>query len=272
MCPSMEGDDDLLWGNGHIGRHGDQITEDLSCLGVSIATDTLCKESIESTGHDEESHVEIDLEGHGGRECVHVEEADGIADGVFDEHSLGVAGNELDLGEGVVCEENGRLVMAQVEGIELTERVSADLDLLLIDPGCLEGPGGDIELNLSPGGGRERLDLSEKAIRSTPEGDEPDVHVIKASQVGEGRELGVENDVWGILSMLGFPEVEEGEDLLGLFAFSDVSTGVAEGAVLGILDQKDEDTGFSSAPARDVVFLDDGILSVEGNGVEIEIE
>src|SRR3989304_5212264 len=68
------------------------------------------------------------------------------------------------------------------------------------------------------------------------------------------------------------PEVNEMEDLLGLFALAEIRVGIAEGVPLGILGQEGEYTLLPPAPHRHVVALDDGMLPVIGAGVEIEIE
>ena len=82
--------------------------------------------------------------------------------------------------------------------------------------------------------------------------------VVEPSQVGVGREPGVEDQVRGAAAVGALPEGDEAEDLLGLLALAEVGVGVAEGVALGILGQEGEDAGLPAAAHRHVVALDDG--------------
>ena len=54
-----------------------------------------CEDAVEGAGHQDDLKVEVDLQRHGCRERVHVEEFDGVGDGVLDDHAARVAVDEL---------------------------------------------------------------------------------------------------------------------------------------------------------------------------------
>jgi len=68
------------------------------------------------------------------------------------------------------------------------------------------------------------------------------------------------------------PEVDELEDLLGLFALAKIGVGVAERASVDILGEKREHALLSATAHRDEVALHARVLSVVGDRVEVEIE
>ena len=61
-----------------------------------------------------------------------MEEAHGLGQGVFDQHTLGVAGQQLGVGGvTVIGQQNGQLVVAEVEDEELTQGGPGQADRLL---------------------------------------------------------------------------------------------------------------------------------------------
>ena len=52
------------------------------------------EDAVEGAGHESDLEVELDLAGHGGGQCIHVEEVDGIGDGVLDDHAARVSVDE----------------------------------------------------------------------------------------------------------------------------------------------------------------------------------
>ena len=82
--------------------------------------DGACEHAIEGCSHDGELEVDIDLEGDGGRECIHVEHVDGLCDGVLDDHAPGIAvdqpGRRFRLQVG---DQQGRLLVAEVGDCDL---------------------------------------------------------------------------------------------------------------------------------------------------------
>ena len=65
MGAAMETHGDFIFGDGDIGGHVDEITEDLAGLGVAVSAHAACHQPIESAGKDEKRHVEVDLEADG---------------------------------------------------------------------------------------------------------------------------------------------------------------------------------------------------------------
>lgn len=157
----MKRDDDFVGRDRDIGRHGEKVPKDVTGLSIRVAANTAGEPAIQSAGDDEEGQIKVDLEGDGGRKGVHMEEADGIADSVFDEHTPCVSSEELDMGSRIVGEKDGGLLMAQVKNIDLAHGSSLDPDLLFEDPWGLEGSSGDIQLQSTPSRGRERIDFLE---------------------------------------------------------------------------------------------------------------
>ena len=57
-----------------------------------------------------------------------------------------------------------------------------------------------------------------------------------------------------------------------MIGFSNLGIGIAKHPLIGILSQESEDSLLSSAAFGNVVFFDQGIFPVEGNGVEVQIK
>ena len=58
----MEPHPDLVLGDGDIGRHVNQVAEDLAGLSIIIAAHAARHQSIKPAGEDQQRHVEIDFE------------------------------------------------------------------------------------------------------------------------------------------------------------------------------------------------------------------
>ena len=95
MGTAVKADLDFAIRYGDVGRNVDQIAKDLTGLSIGIAAHCFGENTIDPTGENQKDHVEIDLESDGGRERIHVKEAHGIGERVFDEHALSVSGNQL---------------------------------------------------------------------------------------------------------------------------------------------------------------------------------
>jgi hypothetical protein len=91
---AVKADLDVAIRYGDVGGNVDQIAKDLAGLSIGIAAHGLGENAIDSTGEYQRDHVEIDLQADGGRERIHVKEAHGIGERVFDEHALSVSGNQ----------------------------------------------------------------------------------------------------------------------------------------------------------------------------------
>ena len=62
MCPPMEPHPDFVLANGDVGRHIDQVAEDLPRLSIFITTHAASHDAIQAAGHHQKRHVEVDLE------------------------------------------------------------------------------------------------------------------------------------------------------------------------------------------------------------------
>src|SRR5215813_10273450 len=95
-----------------------------------------------------------------------------------------------------------------------------------------------IERHGAPGGWRQVLDLLKQSRRAPAQRDEDDTLLVEPIQPFEGGELGIEHEMPGRLAVLTRPELDEAEDLLGLFAFADVGVRVAKDLAIGILREE----------------------------------
>ncbi len=83
---------DLIGGYDNPCRCINEVPENRSRLRTLIAvTDPGTKQPVETAGHERELKVTVHLHGYRRGESIHVEEVDPISDGVFYEHSLGIA-------------------------------------------------------------------------------------------------------------------------------------------------------------------------------------
>src|SRR5215470_9770820 len=103
-------------------------------------------------------------------------------------------------------------------------------------------------------------------------GDENDALRVEPVEALEGGELGIKHEMLRRLAVLAGPEFDEAEDLLGLLTLADVGVGVAEHLAVGILRQEGENAGLATAPFRQVMRLNEGMLAAIGHGVEVEID
>ena len=106
---------------------------------------------------------------------------------------------------------------------------------------------------------------------ATPQRDEVDLPV-ESIQVGIGRQFGVEDQFLGQLAGTLLPELTKPRISSFCWLLAQVAVGVAEDACVGVLGQKGENSLLSSAAFGDVVLLDQGVVTVKGDGVEIEVE
>lgn len=90
---------------------------------VLVAPERPGEEPIDAAADEGEQDIEIDIQGHGRGEGVQVKEVNTVGEAVFDEHPLGVAGDQRREGTlEIVREEDGRFLVAQVSDQELPER------------------------------------------------------------------------------------------------------------------------------------------------------
>ncbi len=125
-----------------------------------------------------------------------MEEAYRVGQRVLDEHALGIAGDDgLGGGLGVVGEQDGGLVVAEIGDEELAEGALVRTSLLFVDARGAMLAAGDIEGDGAPGRWRQVVDLGEQAWRASAQGDEGDPGGIEPVEAVVGGELGVEDEV-----------------------------------------------------------------------------
>ena len=202
-----------------------------------------------------------------------MEEADGVGEGVLDQHPFGVTSDELLVRGGfIVCQKDGWQVVPKVLDEELSERPFMGLSLLLEDARRSILALWQVEIDGAPGGGGQVMDLLEQSRGAAAQGDESDVVVVEAVEVSVGCELGIEDQMLRRSAVLALPERDEAEDLVGLLAFAEIGVGVAEDVAVGVLGEEGENAGLAAAALGEVVGLDLRVLAEVGHGVEVEIE
>ncbi len=108
--------------HGRRGTH--EAVEQLLCLDPFVlVADSSSQQAVQCGRHHGELQVGIDLQRHRRRERVHVEELDGLGDGVLDDHATGVAVAEgSGRCSGLVGQQQGRILVSQVGHRDLAER------------------------------------------------------------------------------------------------------------------------------------------------------
>jgi hypothetical protein len=107
-------DDDFVRREGEVAHRINAVPKDMPRLGVGVAlADLGPQETIEAAGHERQLQVTRDLQGHGRREGIQMEEVDAIGKAVFDAHPWRVAFDEGGrCTPSLVGEQHGRLFMA----------------------------------------------------------------------------------------------------------------------------------------------------------------
>ena len=196
MGAAVEAHADLAVGDGDVGGHVDEVAEDLARLSVIVAAHAAGHQAIEAAGDDQQRHVEVDLEADRRGERVDVEEAHRVGERVLDQHALGIAGDDrLGGGLGVIGEQDGGLVVAEIGDEELAEVALVRTSLLFVDARGAVLAAGDVEVDGAPGRWRQAGDLGEQARRAPAQGDEGDAGGIEPIEAVVGGELGVEDEV-----------------------------------------------------------------------------
>ena len=133
-------------------------------------------------------------------------------------------------------------------------------------------PRGALQFDPPPGRRRCPGDRVEELRDPSPQRDELDPHPVQLVEVGVGRQLGVEDQFLGQPAGPLLPELDEAEDLVVLLVLAQLAVGIAEDAGVGVLGQERQHPLLPPAPLGDIVLLDQGIVAVEGDGVEVEVE
>src|SRR5208337_1350383 len=174
----------------------------------------------------------------------------------------------------LVGQQDRRLLMAQIGGDHLTQGavVIGQSDSPIEDPRMLVLARDALQLDPSPRGAGRLVDLPREPWRATAQGDELNSQPIEFIELGVGRQLGIEDQFFGIPPGPLLPEPDETEDLVVLLVLAQFAVGVTEDAGLGVLDQEGQDALLSPAPLGYVVLLDQDIIAMEGDRVKVQIE
>ena len=207
------------------------------------------EQAVEIVGQDGHGEIEIDLDDHGGGEPVEMEEGQLLGNRLLDQPAAGVAAQEL--GEGaveVVGEQQGRAAAragaAQDGDLAQLAVIAGEPDSRVVgahQAGALV----QRDAHLADGVGRERAGLLEQALAAEADGDEEDVVLIQAGQVGVGGEAGVEGEEADRGAMAA-EEVQELEDGVGGGLAADAGVGAQEQAGIGILGEGGGEAGKSA--------------------------
>jgi hypothetical protein len=116
------------------------------------------------------------------------------------------------------------------------------------------------------------IDLLKHLDRTSPEGDKGNPHPVEPIQMAIGRELGIKDQFLRKFPCPFLPELDESKDLLILLALSQLSIGIAEDPLLGILGQESQNPLLTAAPLSEIMFFHQSVFSVKGNGMKVQIE
>jgi len=119
-----------------------------------------------------------------------------------------------------------------------------------------------LQLDPAPRGSRRLVDLPHEPGRATAQGDELNSQPIEFIEFGVGRQLGIEDQFFGIPPGPFLPEPDEAEDLIVLLVLAQFAVGITEDAGLGVLHQEGQDAFLSPTSLGDVVLLDQSIFAM----------
>ncbi len=274
--PSPEADDDLGRGDVDAGAGVHELAENGTGLGdLKAIADALGEQAVEGASHQGELDIEIDLHGHCGRQRVHVEEVDGVGNGVFDDHAARVA---VDQPGGrfvhLVGEQQGRLFVAEIGDGDLADVVGVVLetDLAFEDPRRAIDAADVGEGDLAPVRGGRGEQFRDHLWGAPAERQEGDAQLVQLGEVGIGRQAAVEDEFGGQLAGAFAPGRGEAQDLVVLAVLAEAGVGPSEEACVGVAGEEGEDAFLAAAALGDVVAFEQGVVAVKGDGVEIEVE
>src|SRR5208337_3186207 len=133
-------------------------------------------------------------------------------------------------------------------------------------------PRGTLQLDPSPRRAGRLVDFLHQSLRATAQRDERNPQPVELIELGARRQLGVEDQFLRIPPGPFLPESDEAKDRVVLLVLAQFAVGVTEDAGLGVLDQEGQDALLSPAPLGYVVLLDQGIITMEGDRVKVQVE
>ena len=127
--------------------------------------------------------------------------------------------------------------MAQIGGDHLTQGavIIGQSDPPVENPRMFVLPRDALQLDPAPRGAGHLVDLPHEPGRATAQGDELNSQPIEFIELGVGRQLGIEDQFFGIPPGPLLPEPDETEDLIVLLVFAQFAVGVTEDSGLGVL-------------------------------------
>src|SRR4030042_4424315 len=204
-----------------------------------------------------------------------MKEVNSIRYSVLNGHPLGIALDQLGrCSVELVSDQKGRFLMPQLVYDDLTKRslIVGQLYTTVQNTWGLIDPRNALKLNSSPSGNRLLIDLLEHLGRTSPECNKGNSHLIELIQMTIGRQLGVKDQFLRKFPRAFPPELDESKDLLILLVLSQLSIGIAENPLLGILGQESKNSFLPATPLRNIMFFHQGLFAVEGNGMEVQIK
>src|SRR5262249_23218227 len=164
MSALLKLDEDLFGADGNFRCGINEVAKDVTgfCRLVSIG-DLRYEEAIEARSHQCELKITIDFERHSRREGIHMKEIDSISNAVLDNHSLGVASDQLwRRSFELISQQEGRLFVTEIGNGDLSDGslVIRERNFLVNDFRTTIFSRDILEFNPSPGRGLKRIEFS----------------------------------------------------------------------------------------------------------------
>ena len=97
VSAAWKGDFYMRIGQSDVGSFGDESAEEGACFGdFKSVPDAPTKQAIQHTGDHGKLHVYINFHGYRRAERIDVEEVNGVADDIFNDHAACIAVDEFD--------------------------------------------------------------------------------------------------------------------------------------------------------------------------------
>ena len=214
MCALLEVDGDITFVDLDGGGSVDEVSEEVpGFCGFVAAADPRRQKTVEAAGHEGELKIAVEFHRNGRRQRVHVEEIDAISDIVLDQHPLGIASDQVGgLLRHVVGKQKRRIFVSEFGDRDLADRsfVIPENHLFVVeDARGLVNPRRSLQFDTAPSGKGDLMDLVNHLGGPAPERDETDAHLVQLAEVVVGRELGVEDQLLGMLPGSVLPKLDE---------------------------------------------------------------
>ena len=173
--------------------------------GVAIA-DSVCQQSVQSTGHQRQLQVGINAHRHGGRKRVHVKEVYRFSNLVFNHHSTRVSVHQMcGCGVELIGQQQYRVVVAEFGNCELADLawIMAKLNVIVDDFGGAITPPDVAEPDGFPIVIVTREKIPHQILRAPAQGEKPDAHAIELCEMGISRQPAVEHQLRRHFAILG---------------------------------------------------------------------